>query len=171
MAWVCSLRQASLHVAPVSMSAPCIPPPCLCRSHSLSCLRIDSHARIGCIGALLPNTSLCIATFVAGSELLRRSLGACKADPAILFAELHVQSSNLKAVAFYQRSSFEPVETVPGYYRQLADPEAMLLKRQLQSSTDAEAGTAFSRVEAHAHLCAVFTYLWWSVGHMIWMCS
>lgn len=42
-----------------------------------------------------------------GSLLLQRSLDACKEDPAIEEAYLHVQTSNEDAVRFYERFGFE----------------------------------------------------------------
>ena len=58
-------------------------------------------------------------------------LGAAD-DPAIGGAYLHAHAPNAAAIAFYERLGFVRGATVPGYYRRLRPPDAVLLERRLR---------------------------------------
>lgn len=45
---------------------------------------------------------------------------------------LMFQTSNAEAIRFYQRFGFEVGETIPGYYKRLDPPDAVLLRKRLQ---------------------------------------
>jgi len=55
------------------------------------------------------------------------------ADPAVAAAQLHVQTSNADAIAFYQRRGFQLGGVLCNYYRRLSPPDAVELYRALQS--------------------------------------
>ncbi|EFN58662.1 hypothetical protein CHLNCDRAFT_13632, partial [Chlorella variabilis] len=69
----------------------------------------------------------------AGSALLERCLQHCAAQlPEVAEALLHVQTSNEEAMRFYGRYGFEVGETIPGYYKRLDPPDAVVLRKALQ---------------------------------------
>jgi len=75
-------------------------------------LRSHSPASACVMHILVATLGLCCAgPLRAGSELLRRALGACMEDDAIRSAALHVHSVNEEAVAFYQRHGFQVSES------------------------------------------------------------
>lgn len=57
------------------------------------------------------------------------------AAPALfpcLAALLPLQTSNEEAMRFYGRYGFEVGETIPGYYKRLDPPDAVVLRKALQ---------------------------------------
>jgi ribosomal protein S18 acetylase RimI-like enzyme len=67
-----------------------------------------------------------------GTALLGRALAGAADDPAIGGAYLHAHAPNAAAIAFYERLGFVRGATVPGYYRRLRPPDAVLLERRLR---------------------------------------
>ncbi|KIZ05363.1 hypothetical protein MNEG_2596 [Monoraphidium neglectum] len=73
-----------------------------------------------------------------GSQLLARSLAACGGDPEITSAQLHVHCGDEEAQAWYAGRGFHVQERIPGYYKRLKPPDALLLSRALPSGTHEE---------------------------------
>ncbi|MEW5307189.1 MAG: hypothetical protein WDW38_002578 [Sanguina aurantia] len=69
-----------------------------------------------------------------GSKLLRHSLKVAEKDPSVREAYLHVQASNTEAQAFYKKFGFELKESVPDYYKKLAEPDAVILSKVLKAA-------------------------------------
>jgi ribosomal protein S18 acetylase RimI-like enzyme len=81
----------------------------------------------------------------AGTALLTRCLAhVARQLPEVEEAVLHVQTSNDEAIRFYQRFGFEVGDTIPGYYKRLNPPDAVLLRKRLQPGDGgaANGGTA-----------------------------
>ena len=69
----------------------------------------------------------------AGTRLLERTLAKAAADPNIVEAHLHVQTSNEEAIRFYKKFGFTVTETMHGYYQKnrLQPPDAYVLAKKL----------------------------------------
>ena len=72
----------------------------------------------------------CQAVF-AGSRLLEQSLFEAGQDSNIKEAYLHVQTNNEEAICFYKQFDFVLGEVVANYYKRLAPPDAVILRRTL----------------------------------------
>ena len=70
------------------------------------------------------------AVFV-GSRLLEQSLSEAGQDNNIKEAYLHVQTNNEEAIRFYKQFDFILGEVVANYYKRLAPPDAVILRRTL----------------------------------------
>jgi hypothetical protein len=68
-----------------------------------------------------------------GTELLSAAVKLAAADPAVAAAQLHVQTSNADAIAFYQRRGFQLGGVLCNYYRRLSPPDAVELYRALHA--------------------------------------
>lgn len=72
----------------------------------------------------------------SGSELLRRSMLACRSDEVIKLAELHVHIINTGAIKFYERHGFSQVKVISGYYSKLLPGDAVLLQMNIDMRTE-----------------------------------
>ena len=66
-----------------------------------------------------------------GSRLLEQSLSEAGQDSNINEAYLHVQTNNQEAIRFYKQFDFVLGEVVANYYKRLAPPDAVILRRTL----------------------------------------
>ena len=73
-----------------------------------------------------------------GCRLCLFAHGSCSAMPPLHRApciSCSAQTNNDEAIRFYSRFGFEVGETVPGYYKRLDPPDAVVLRKRLQPSS------------------------------------
>jgi ribosomal protein S18 acetylase RimI-like enzyme len=101
----------------------------------LECLHKDSDKElklyIMTLGVLAAYRRLHI-----GSVLLDKILETAKSDESrnIIEVELHVQTSNDEAIAFYKKFGFEVMDKVEAYYKRIEPPDAYRLVKKVEKS-------------------------------------
>eukprot|EP00906_Rhabdomonas_costata_P009010 RCo012770 len=97
-----------------------------CRLERLSESKSDHHSKvyIMTLGVLAAYRRLKV-----GSKLLQKVLEVASKDPNVVEIELHVQTSNDEALAFYKSFGFEVICEVKDYYKRIEPPHAFLLRK------------------------------------------
>jgi ribosomal protein S18 acetylase RimI-like enzyme len=102
-----------------------------CRLEHLSAVK-DQKDR-GCklyimtLGVLAPYRRLKI-----GSTMLKKILELASKNKNIMEVQLHVQTNNEEAIAFYKNFGFSIIQEVKDYYKKITPPDAFVLSKPLQ---------------------------------------
>jgi N-alpha-acetyltransferase 50 len=122
---VCCRREQA-HVPPSVQDPPIFPNLTTSSLFPLVDGKISYHVYIMTLGVLAPYRRLGI-----GSVLLQHILDQCAKDKSIKKIYLHVQTSNMEALKFYEKVGFHIINIVPNYYRNIQPSDAYELCKQL----------------------------------------
>ncbi|KDD74672.1 hypothetical protein H632_c1143p1 [Helicosporidium sp. ATCC 50920] len=113
-------------------------------------LALSQGRVIGAIACRLEQTAECIQLYIItlgvlapyrrcgiAAILLSTVLDYVRHElPEVSRAQLHVHTINTEAITLYRGAGFEAAEELPGYYRRLDPPDALLLRLKLQPAPD-----------------------------------
>jgi len=66
-----------------------------------------------------------------GVQLFDELMNSAKKDPELKKIYLHVQTSNEKAIRFYEKVGFEIVEKIENYYQDIDPPHCLYLRKAI----------------------------------------